>query len=79
MTLSKVIDDVKKDKEEVANRIKAFMCDAEKGESNHFKVSWKSSIRSTFDHKRFAEDNPGIDLTDYYKATPTRTFKVNEI
>lgn len=79
MTLSKVIDDVKKQKEEVANRIKAFMCDAEKGESNHFKVSWKSSIRSTFDHKRFAEDNPGIDLTDYYKATPTRTFKVNEI
>jgi putative phage-type endonuclease len=79
MTLSKVIDDVKKDKEEVANRIKAFMCDAEKGESNHFKVSWKSSIRSTFDHKRFAEDNPGIDLTDYYEETPTRTFKVNEI
>ena len=79
MTLSKVIDDVKKDKEEVANRIKAFMCDAEKGESNNYKVSWKSSIRSTFDHKRFAEDNPGIDLTDYYKATPTRTFKVNEV
>ena len=79
MTLSSLMDDVKKQKEEVANRIKAFMCDAEKCESNNYKVSWKSSIRSTFDHKKFAEDNPGIDLTDYYKATPTRTFKVNEI
>ena len=79
MTLSKVIDDVKKDKEEVANRIKAFMGEASRGDSNNYKVTWTSSIRNTFDHKRFAEDNPGIDLTDYYKATPTRTFKVNEI
>ena len=79
MTLSSLLDDVKKQKEEVANRIKAFMQEASKGESTKYKVSWPSYIRSTFDHKRFAEDNPGIDLTDYYKSTPTRTFKVTEI
>ena len=79
MTLSSLLDDVKKQKEEVANRIKAFMQEASKGESTKYKVTWPSSIRSTFDHKRFAEDNPGIDLTDYYKSTPTRTFKVTEI
>jgi putative phage-type endonuclease len=77
--LAKLEDEYKKLQNEVVNRIKSYMGDAEKGISNYFKVSWKSSIRSTFDHKRFAEDNPGIDLTDYYKATPTRTFKVNEI
>ena len=79
MTLSSLLDDVKKQKEEVANRIKAFMQEASKGESTKYKVTWPSSIRSTFDHNRFAEDNPGIDLTDYYKSTPTRTFKVTEI
>lgn len=77
--LAKLEDEYKKLKTEVVNRIKSYMGDAEKGISNYFKVSWTSSIRSTFDHKRFAEDNPGVDLTDYYKATPTRTFKVNEI
>ncbi len=79
MTLSSLLDDVKKQKEEVANKIKGYMQEASKGECNGFKVSWSSSVRSTFDHKAFAKDNPGIDLSGYYKETPTRTFKVNEI
>jgi putative phage-type endonuclease len=79
MTLSSLLDDVKRQKEEVANKIKAYMGEASKGEGSKYRVSWSSSIRSTFDHKRFAADNPGVDLTDYFKSTPTRTFKVNEI
>ncbi len=79
MTLSSLLDDVKKQKEEVANKIKAFMGEASKGEASKYRVSWSSYMRSTFDHKKFAEDNPGVDLTDYFKSTPTRTFKVNEI
>ena len=70
--------DYKKLKDEVANRIKAYMGDASKGESNGFKVSWSSYIRNTFDHKAFAKDNPGIDLSAYYKATVTRPFKIDE-
>lgn len=79
MTLASLMDDVKKQREEVANRIKAYMGEASKGESNGFKVSWSSSVRNTFDHKAFAKDNPGIDLSAYYKSTPTRTFKVSNI
>lgn len=71
--------DYKKMKDECANRIKAYMGEASKGETTKFKVSWTSSVRNTFDHKAFAKDNPGIDLSAYYKSTPTRTFKVNEI
>ena len=78
-TLSSLLDDVKKQKEEVANRIKAYMGEASKGECGEYKVSWTSSVRNTFDHKAFAKDNPGIDLSAYYKQTPTRTFKVNKI
>lgn len=79
MNLSLIADDIKKQKDEVANRIKAYMGEASKGECSKYKVSWSSSVRSTFDHKRFAQDNPGLDLTDYFKSTNVRTFKVNEI
>lgn len=79
VTLSEAIAGITKQKEEVANRIKAYMQDASKGETQKYKVSWTSSIRNTFDHKAFEKDNPGIDLSAYYKQTPTRTFKVNEI
>ena len=70
--------DYKKMKDEVANRIKAYMGEASKGESNGFNVSWYSYMRNTFDHKKFQEDNPGLDLSAYYKSTATRTFKVTE-
>lgn len=79
MALSTLMDEVKKQKEEVANRIKEFMGEASRGDSNSYKVSWTSSVRNTFDHKAFAKDNPEIDLSAYYNSTPTRTFKVNEI
>lgn len=77
--LASLEEDYKKMKDEVANRIKGFMGEAAKGECNSFKVSWVSSVRNTFDHKKFAKDNPGIDLSAYYKSTPTRTFKITEI
>lgn len=77
--LTKCIKDMEAQKDEVANRIKVFMGEAEKGECDKYKVSWASSMRVSFDHKRFAKENPEIDLSGYYKATATRMFKVNEI
>ena len=78
MTLSSLLDDVKKQREEVANRIKAFMGEASYGTYGNFKVSYSSYVRSTFDHKAFAKDNPEMDLSAYYKSSVTRTFKCNE-
>ena len=75
--LASMEEDYKQMKNECANKIKAYMGEASKGEAMNFKVTWSSSIRNTFDHKKFAEDNPGIDLSAYYKSTPTRTFKVS--
>ena len=77
--LASMEEDYKKLKNECANKIKAYMGEASKGEAMNFKVTWSSSIRNTFDHKKFAEDNPGIDLSAYYKSTPTRTFKVSSV
>ena len=79
IAIGKQIDELKKLKDQMANNVKAFMGEAGRGESNHFKVSWSSSLRTTFDHKKFASDNPNLDLTQYYKSSNTRTFRVSEI
>lgn len=77
--IGKQIDELKKLKDEAANNVKAFMGEAGKGESNNFKVSWSSYLKTTFDHKKFAADNPNLDLTQYYKSSNARTFRVTEI
>ena len=79
MTLSSLLDDVKKQKEEVANRIKAFMGEAERGATNNFSVSWTTSTRTTFDYKKYKAENDFLDLSDYVKETQTRTFKVKKL
>lgn len=65
-------------KDEMANKVKEYMKEASRAESDKFKVSWTSSVRRTFDAKRFASDHPDINLEDYYKETSSRIFKVTE-
>ena len=66
-------------KDECANKVKAFMQEAGKGESERFRVSYVTAERSRFDDKRFAADHADIDLSEYYKKSKYRTFKVTEI
>lgn len=79
MALTAQIKGLEKLKDEMANKVKNFLGEAGRGESDRYKVSWTSTERSTFDTKRFAQDHPNIDMTDYYKKSTYRTFKVNEI
>lgn len=79
IALNQRIKDLEAQRDEAANKIKQFMGDSSGGECDGFKVSWKSQERRTFDSKRFAKENPDIDLSDYYKTTNTRPFKVTEI
>ena len=64
---------------EKANRIKAFMGENAGGFCDGFKVSWKTAERKTFDSKKFAEKHPELDLSEYYKKSSYRTFKITEI
>ena len=63
-------------KEEVGNRVKEFMKEAGKGESDRFKVSYSNTTRKSFDAKRFSADHGNLDLTPYYNVSNSRTFKV---
>lgn len=76
MTYTSLIKDVERQRDEVANRIKAFMGESGRGESAGYKVSWTSSERRSFDSKKFASDHANMDLSDYYKTSTIRTFKV---
>lgn len=78
MALSAQIKALTAQKDEVANKIKSFMNEAGKGESDLYRVSWTSSERNTFDSKRFASEHKDIDLSSYYKKSTYRTFKVSE-
>ena len=77
--LASLEEDYKKMKNECANKIKAYMGEASNGTSDKFKISYSSYVKTTFDHKAFAQDNPGIDLSRYFKSTVMRPFKVSEI
>ena len=77
-SVKKQIKELTTIKDEIENKVKVFMADAGRGESDRFKVSWTSSSRSSFDAKAFASDHPDIDLSDYYNNSISRTFRVSK-
>lgn len=77
--LGKQIKELEEQRDEAANRIKEFMGASGGGECDGFKVSWKSQTRRTFDSKKFAKENPDVDLSGYYKESSFRTLKVAEL
>ena len=56
------------------------MKDCDCGFCGDYRISWKSQQRSSFDVSALIEDfvPEGTDLTDYYKSTKYRVFKVKE-
>lgn len=72
------IGDLKALQDEIENKIKAYMQDASRGESDKYRVTWSTSERSSFDSKRFAADHPEMDLSKYFKTTKSRIFRVNK-
>lgn len=78
LAISGEIKALKAQRDEYANRVKAYMQNAGRGETEDFRVSWKSSPRRVFDIDRFAAEHADIKLDDYYKETISKTFRVTE-
>ena len=78
LAVSDEIKALKAQRDEYANRVKAYMKDAGRGETERFRVSWKSSSRRSFDVERFAAEHADINLDEYYKETTTKTFRITE-
>ena len=77
--LGSQIKELEEQRDEAANRIKEFLGECCGGECESFRVSWKPQTRRTFDSKKFATENPDVDLSGYYKESSTRTFRVAEL
>ena len=78
LSLKAQIDALEEQKKQMANRVKTFMKEAGKGESNRYKVTWNTTVKKTFDTEAFAKDHKDMDLNKYYKTSSYRTFKVSE-
>ena len=76
MALTAQIKALEGQKDEVANKVKAYMGEYGRGENSAYKVSWTSSERRSFDIKRFEKDHPEVDTSNYYKVSSSRTFRV---
>lgn len=72
------IKELEKLRDQYDNEIKTYMQEADTAACDGFKITWKAQTRRTFDVKRFAAENPDIDLSEYYKETESRVFKVKE-
>jgi putative phage-type endonuclease len=78
MSISAQIKALEGQKDEMANKVKAFLGEAGKGENEHYRVSWTTSERKTLDTKRLTAEHPEIDFGAYYKVSTSRTFRVTE-
>lgn len=72
------IKELKCVQEEYEQTIKTDLGENETGQVGRFLVSWKPQNRTTFDHKKFAADNPNVDLSDYYKISTSRILRIKE-
>lgn len=73
------IKELEADAQEQLNAVKSFMGSSGSGRSDNFRISWKTQSKRYFDSKRFAEENPDIDIDDYYNTTTSRVFRVTEL
>lgn len=78
MALNAQIKALEATKDEIGNKVKAFLGEAGKGENDRYRVSWTTSERKTLDTKKLMADHPEINMDEYYKISTSRTFRVNE-
>lgn len=76
--LNKSIKELEEQRDSIVNNIKLQMGDSSKATAGKYNISWTSGSRNSFDAKKFAADHPTMDLSQYYKSSSYRTFKITE-
>lgn len=76
--LKESIDILRTRVREIANVIKGDMRESEKAIAGPYTVSWKSQNRSVFDRRRFEEDHKDTDISEYFRISTARPFKIKK-
>ena len=73
------IKELEREQDKIKQTLQIDLGEAETGLTDNYKVIWKTQTRSSFDAKRFVAEHPKMDLSQYYKSTSTRVFRINKI
>lgn len=76
--LKKSIDDLEERVQEITNIIKGDMRESEKAIAGAYTVSWKPQNRAVFDRRRFEADHKDTDISEYFKISTARPFKIKK-
>ena len=71
-------DKLEREKKEIEQKIKLYMEDAEKAESNHYTVTWKTISSNRVDSKKLKQKHPDI-YQKCLKSSVSRRFEIKEI
>ena len=77
--IKRQIDELTTQKKQLEGEIKMFMGDCGKGYADGYKVSFTKQSRTTYDVKRFIEDNPNVDLEPYKKVSESTRLTVKKV
>lgn len=76
--LKKSIDALEERIQEIANIIKGDMRESEKAIAGVYTVSWKPQNRAVFDRRRFEADHQDTDISEYFRISTARPFKIKK-
>ena len=77
--LKRQIDELTAQKKQLEGEIKMFMGDHGRGYADGYRVSFTKQSRTTYDVRRFIEDNPNIDLEPYKKVSESTRLTIKTI
>lgn len=76
--IAELQDKLDREKKQIEQEVKIYMEDAEKADSDHYSVSWKSVSSNRVDSKKLKADYPDI-YKKCVKTSESRRFTVKEI
>lgn len=76
--LKKSIDALEERVQEISNIIKGDMRESEKAIAGAYTVSWRPQNRAVFDRRRFEADHQDTDISEYFKISTARPFKIKK-
>ena len=78
--LKEQIASLEKEKKQIEQEIKLYMGDTKKAENDNYKITYVSAVRRTLNSDKLIADYlSDEDLSDYYKETKYRVFKITEV
>lgn len=76
--INDLVDKLETEKKQIEQEVKLYMEDAEKADSDHYSVSWKSYVSDRVDSKKLKADYPDV-YKACVKASKSRRFTIKEI